>query len=149
MTPKARLHSSMIRMIEELGPVVFLTLNLPPIKNPYDTGRLVEEVLKRTEYKAHGKRWARYPPHLRLRALAFLEHPTTNPHWHTLIAGPPEIIAAVLEHSAAIWGGLIRNGHGDVELVRNLKASSRYVTKEMWQDWSFDSYVAYGPTRPR
>lgn len=147
MSPKARLRSAMIEMIERLGPLVFLTLNLGPSTAPHLTRGTVEHLLQKLEYQARGKRWADFPPDLRLRALAFLEHPDSNPHWHCLLAGPPDLMNVALEFGPSLWRGLVKNGHGDVKPIGPLKAASRYVTKELYQDWSFESFIAYGPNR--
>ena len=145
MGPKARLRSAMIEMIERIDPLVFLTLNLGPSTAPHLTRGTVEHLLHRLEQRAHGKRWADFPPNLRLRALAFLEHPDSNPHWHCLLAGPPETMAVALELGPSLWRGLVKNGHGHVEPIGNVKAASRYVTKELYKDWSFESFIPYGP----
>ena len=147
MDSKARLCSAMIQMIENLNPIVFLTLNLGPSSAPHLTRATVEYLFQKLEHRTHGKRWADYPLHLRLRALAFLEHPDSNPHWHCVLAGPPEIIEVALELAPSLWRGLVKNGHGHVEPIENLKKTSRYVTKDLYKDWSFESFIAYGPVQ--
>lgn len=145
MTPRQRLHAATIKMVEGINPRLFLTLAVGSSADPMASGGKVTELLKRIEHRAHGKNWSKYPDHLRLRAYAFLEKPESYPHWHTVFAGPPEIEEAAIKGGLLLWSQIVKNGHGHIAAIKSREAVSRYVTKGLYAEWSFDNFVAYGP----
>ncbi|HLZ77156.1 hypothetical protein [Phenylobacterium sp.] len=132
-----------IEAVLNLEPRVFVTLVLGLEMRPETALERCKEFLKRVERVGHGSRWAKWPPHERLRAYGFVEHLASNLHWHIPIAGPDDLLVAALNQGRAIWGKMRPSGQFDAQIIRDPEAVAKYVTKALCSVQSFDLVLVY------
>lgn len=147
MPTSQQLRDGFIQMINAIEPSAMVTLNFSHRTGLKRAGQDVEFWFKNLEQEHYGKRWYLQPPHKRLRAYAFFEHPDSNLHAHCALGGPHRLTSMALQRGIPIWRDITRSGHGDAQAIHNEEAVARYFTKCSKSPWWIDSFVAYGPDR--
>lgn len=140
----ARLRQAYIDASLDLHPNLFITLTMGLDASRPEALRKALEFLKRTERRAHKKRWSEFPPERRPCAYGFMEHRETNLHYHLLVRSPLDMLPVFMDEGKAIWLGLRKSGHYYAEPIYNSAASAAYVTKELKKLDHFDDVLAYG-----
>lgn len=130
----ARLRQAYIDASLDLHPNLFITLTMGLDASRPEALRKALEFLKRTERRAHKKRWSEFPPERRPCAYGFMEHRETNLHYHLLVRSPLDMLPVFMDEGKAIWLGLRKSGHYYAEPIYNSAASAAYVTKEL-KNW--------------
>lgn len=138
-----RLRGEYVKALVDLEPTLFVTLVLGLEIRPDVAAERCREFLKRVERRAHGKRWSHRPADQRLKAYGFIEHVASNLHYHLMIAGPHDVLLAVLSHGERIWLSLRRSGQFDAQVIEDPTRVARYITKELTRMTQFEHVLVY------
>lgn len=129
-----------------IGPTNLMTFNFNGPTTVPTAHKAMERLFKRVEWWRHGRSWCKKKPALRPTVVAFMEHPTTNPHWHAAFNAAGDWTEA-LDRAISYWKTIIPSGQLDVRPVHDIAGLASYITKSQTNPGHLDGVFLYGPKR--
>lgn len=134
------------RWVINIGPTNLMTFNFNGPTTVPAAHKAMERLMKQVERRQHGRNWCKKKHALRPTVVAFMEHPTTNPHWHAAFSASGDWTEA-LEWGDSYWKTIIPSGQLDVRPVHDIAGLASYITKSQTNPGHLDGVFLYGPTR--
>lgn len=124
-------------------PNYFLTFNFGYTASDLSAEKAIKNFFNRIQRKGLGRSWYKLPATLRPVAFGFLEHESTNAHYHVLARVCPKIETVIKAEGEAIWKGLVTRGQFHWERVHELHGALSYATKRLTKESAFGSIFIY------
>lgn len=99
----------------------------------------------RLDRRLLGPKWQKKPAENRTQFIAYVEHLSSNLHWHLLVRPPGHV--SQTEFSAAAkdaWGCLVEGGSLDIQIARSKADREKvasYCTKDLWIRENYEKFV--------
>jgi len=77
-------------------------------------------------------------------AFGFLEHPLTNPHYHTLVNLPPSLAKLTKRTGTDRWKKIMPRGQFHILSIKYPKRAISYCTKNVYCAKSLEEMFVYG-----
>lgn len=108
----------------------------------------MRQCLMRIEHAKFGRNWSRKPAKLRARAIAVMEHPDSNSHWHCAVRTLRDDWGTALEAGKRYWEAEVPAGSLHIAPVTNVEGLASYMTKSQYMGAHLDAMFFYAPERP-
>jgi len=127
---RVEIRYAFVQWLRDIRPNIFLTLAIRPHTSYITFGRQADKLINQMLQRAHGRGWSDQPKSIRPKAIGFLEHPYSNPHFHVMLRGDREFHEALVEHGPKLWRKLMNGGAFNVQTIRSEDDVIGYCLKE-------------------
>jgi len=144
-TKRKALRDAYRDLIDSMRPAYFVTFNFGAKIGPTAAFGVMDGFCCRLERRALGRNWNKYPRTSRMKLIAFPEHLSSNPHWHSVVRLPKKEARILIRSGGEMWMNLAERGQLDRQLVKSRTKVRNYITKRLAECDALDHVYIYVP----